>query len=197
MTMCGLAILLAGINTPPPSVAPRPGDHAALMRGEVVKRLEPIAGAAVPRMRAYMLIDAPPAKVFSVIDHCGDFNKVMPRVVYSKELSRKAGMVVCKIKIDLPLFLGTLVSVTRGQHTYGPSQWSREWSLVSGTFERNTGRWSISAYKGNAKVSLVEYCIHAIPKLYLPNALLRKANGRSIPGMLRHLRKLITGKEKR
>ena len=121
----------------------------------------------------------------------------MPRTTYSKELSRKGNIVVCKIKIELPLFMGTLVTVTRGQHTIGPPKWGRAWSFVSGTFERNAGRWVISAYKGNPKLSLIEYCIHAIPDLPLPNALLRQANGRGIPGLLRGLRKQLTGKETR
>ena len=195
--MFAFAFLLAGINTPPASVPPRASDHKALMRGDIVKRMEPVAGAAVPRMRAYALIDAPPAQVFALIDRCDNYHRVMPRTSYSKELSRDGNTVVCKIKIELPMFLGTLVSVTRGHHTVGPPKWGRAWSLVSGTFKHNAGRWVISAYKGNPNLSLIEYCIHAVPDLSLPDMVLRKANGRGIPGLLRGLRKRLTGKETR
>ena len=56
---------LAGINVSPSPVPPRASDYAALDRGEVVKRVEPVKGAAVPRVRAYIVIDAPPQKMFA------------------------------------------------------------------------------------------------------------------------------------
>lgn len=190
-------VLMAGINTPPDSVPPRPSDHAALVKGDVVRRMEPVAGAAVPRMRAYALIDAPPAKVYALIDRCGDYKNLMPRTIYSRERSRVGDVVVCEVHIKLPFFLGTLKSITRAKHQQGAPVWGRAWRLVSGTFERNAGRWTLTAYQGNPKVTLVEYAIHAVPKLSLPNAVLRKANGRGIPKMMRGLRQRVTGKPER
>ena len=116
---------LAALNTPPASLPPKPSDLKALERGEVIKRIEPVKGAPVPRVRAYILIDAPPQKMFALIDRCGDYKKIMPRMPLSRELSRKGREVVCKVQIKLPMFLGTLNSVTRGVHTVGPPAWGR------------------------------------------------------------------------
>ena len=193
MLSAGL-ILLGGLNTSPASLPPRAADFAALERGEVIKRVEPVKGAPVPRVRAYMLLDAPPQKMFDLIDKCGRYTQFMPRVSLSKELSRKGEVVTCQVKIKLPYYLGTLESVTRGIHTAGPKSWGRAWTLVSGTYERNVGRWTLTPYKGNPKITLVEYVLHAIPNLSIPDVLLRKANGRAIPGMLRGFRKRLTGK---
>jgi len=121
----------------------------------------------------------------------------MPRMPLSRELSRKGREVVCKVQIKLPMFLGTLNSVTRGVHTVGPPAWGRAWTLVSGDYKRNVGRWRLTPYKGNPNVTLVEYVLHAVPDLSLPNSVLRSANGRAIPGMLRSFRKRLTGKETR
>ena len=188
---------LAALNTPPASLPPKPSDLKPLERGEVIKRIEPVKGAPVPRVRAYILIDAPPQKMFALIDRCGDYKKIMPRMPLSRELSRKGREVVCKVQIKLPMFLGTLNSVTRGVHTVGPPAWGRAWTLVSGDYKRNVGRWRLTPYKGNPNVTLVEYVLHAVPDLSLPNSVLRSANGRAIPGMLRSFRKRLTGKETR
>ena len=190
-------VLAAGAHTPPASVPPRPSDAKALERGEVVKRVEPVAGAPVPRMRAYILIDTPAEKVYALINRCGDYSTFMPRTVKSVERSRTGKTVVCELHIKLPFFLGHLKTVTRGTHTVGPPAWGRVWRLVSGTFLRNVGRWRFTPWKGDPKVTLVEYAIHAVPDLKLPDMILRKANGRSVPGMLRILRKKLTGSETR
>jgi len=188
---------LASINVSPGSIPPRASDYAALDRGEVIKRVEPVKGAAVARVRAYIVIDAPPQKMFALIDQCNDYIKIMPRMTYSKELQRQGNRVTCKVKIKLPYFLGTLESVTQGIHTVGPPTWGRAWTLVSGNYKRNVGRWNLTAYKGNPNKTLVEYVLHGVPDLAIPDMLLRKANGRAIPGMLRDFRKRLTGKSTR
>ena len=173
---------LAALNTPPASLPPKPSDLKPLERGEVIKRVEPVKGAPVPRVRAYILIDAPPQKMFTLIDRCGDYKKIMPRMPLSRELSRKGREVVCKVQIKLPMFLGTLNSVTRGVHTVGPPAWGRAWTLVSGDYKRNVGRWRLNPYKGNPNVTLVEYVLHAVPDLSLPNSCAPIGEWSSHPG---------------
>ena len=195
--MLSVLVGLAGINVAPSPVPPRASDYAALDRGEVVKRVEPVKGAAVSRVRAYIVIDAPPQKMFALIDQCNDYIKIMPRMTYSKELKRQGNRVTCKVKIKLPYFLGTLESVTQGIHTVGPPSWGRAWTLVSGNYKRNVGRWHLTAYQGNPAKTLVQYVLHGVPDLSIPDVLLRKANGAAIPGMLRQFRKRLTGKTSR
>ena len=190
-------VWLASLNVSPGSVPPRASDYAALERGDVIKRVEPVKGAAVPRVRAYIVIDTPPQKMFALIDQCDDYAKIMPRMTYSKELARQSNRVTCQVKIKLPYFLGTLESITKGVHTIGPPSWGRAWTFVSGNYKRNVGRWHLTRYKGNPDKTLVEYVLHGVPDLPIPNVLLRQANGAAIPGMLRTFRKRLTGKVSR
>jgi ribosome-associated toxin RatA of RatAB toxin-antitoxin module len=190
------SVLILGAFSPA-SKQPAASDHAALRRGEVLSRNEVVQGSDFPLTRGYALIDAPPAKVFALIDKCGNYSKVMPRTAESKELSRRGNVIVCKVVIELPFFMGNLTSITRGVHTIGPPFWGRSWKLISGTFKHNTGLWTMRPYRGDPSVTLVEYALHALPTIYLPDALLERAAGKGVPNMLRSLRKVLTGKEKR
>jgi ribosome-associated toxin RatA of RatAB toxin-antitoxin module len=163
----------------------------------VVTRTESVPGFALPRLRAYPLIDAAPPKVFAVINRCGAYTEFMPRTVKSVELRRNGATVTCEVHIQLPFFLGRLKSVTRGVHSIGPPAWGRAWQMLRGNFKRNVGRWRFSAWRGNPAVTLVEYTVHAVPDLFVPNALIGKANLRSIPNMIRALRKRLTGRTER
>jgi ribosome-associated toxin RatA of RatAB toxin-antitoxin module len=191
-----ISLLILGVYAPT-SKPPTASDHLALQRGEVVSRSEAVPGSDFLLTRGYALIDAPPAKVFGLIDKCGNYTKVMPRTVESKELSRRNNVIVCKVVIELPMFLGRLKSVTRGVHTIGPPFWSRKWKLISGNFRHNTGLWTMRAYRRDPSVTLVEYALYALPNMHLPDVILKRATGKGVPNMLRRLRKILTGKETR
>ena len=192
-----LATLLLAANQSPAAAPIRAADHGALSRGEVVIRREKVRGIPLFLVRAVALIDAPPATVFRVIDDCGRYKTFMPRTTLSREIRRVGTRVDCEVHVELPMFFGTLKSITRGVHTAGPKVWSRAWTFVSGTYEHNVGRWTVQPYRGNSKLSVVEYAIHAVPQVSLPDAILARANGSAVSNLLRTIRKQVTGSEKR
>ena len=192
-----LTIALLAANQSPAAGAIRASDHGALSRGEVVIRTEKVKGVPLKLVRAVALIDAPPARVFKVIDNCSGYKRFMPRTTLSRERRRRGKIVDCEVHVELPMFFGTLRSVTRGVHTAGPKVWSRAWTLVSGTYDHNVGRWTIQPYRGNPKLSVVEYAIHAVPQVSLPDAILARANGSAVVNLLKTIRKQVTGSETR
>lgn len=161
-----------------------------LDRGDVLVSARAVAGSDLPEVTAQAVINAPPAKLWRIIDDCGNYQHTMPRIVASKELERKGNRVVCQVKVGLPFPLSDLTSVTEATIVAGPPKWSRTWHLLRGDFDRNEGSWTLTPFDAEGQRTLAVYRIHAEPHTSLPAAVLRKGQRDSLPQMLEHLREL-------
>lgn len=165
-------------------------DTARLDGGEILVVARPVPGSSLPEVTARAVIDAPPEKLWAILQDCGNYQKTMSRVASSKELSRQGNKVVCQVEIGLPFPLSNLTGVTEATHTIGPPKWVRAWKLISGDYDANTGSWTLTTWKDNPQRTLAVYKVHAVPKSSVPDAILRKAQKSALPAMMEHLRKI-------
>ena len=175
---------------PPPALPMTADDRLRLERGEVVVRSWK-SKRGFPRGLARVVIEAPPERVFRIIDNCNRYRYNMKLVSYSKQLSRRGSVVMCEVVVDLPFPFGSLRSITKGIHTVGPPMWGRKWSLVSGDYQVNAGAWELTRYRGNPKRTLVTYRTHIEPNISLPDFVVASTQKRSLPMMLKGLQELV------
>lgn len=161
-----------------------------LNAGEILIQTHKVAGSDTPEFSMTAVIEAAPQRVWSLISHCNDFVRTMPRVKRSKELSRKGDVIICRVTVDLPFPFGDLTSTTEARHEVGKGIMRRTWRLLSGDFKANSGSWTLTAFAGNAKRTLVSYRTHVIPNIFLPGWVRRAAQKSSMPNLIKNLRRL-------
>ncbi|MBK7858709.1 MAG: SRPBCC family protein [Archangiaceae bacterium] len=163
--------------------------RARLEAGEVVITTEPVAGSELPRAIAEGVIDAPPEKVWAMIEDCGTYPKNMPRIKTVTVLERDAGTQVCRTTADAPFPIGDLTSETRAVMTVEPGvRWERKWSFLKGDYTANSGSWVLTPYQGDGKRTDARYQIHVEPKLHVPNALVTSAQKSGLKDLFARLR---------
>ncbi|MBL9036914.1 MAG: hypothetical protein JNG84_00235 [Archangium sp.] len=166
-----------------------------LARGDVIVSTEPVAGSDIPRVTVQGVIDAPPEKMWTIIDDCGNYAKHMPRIAASTEVSRDGNKVTCRITADMPWPVSDLTSESAGVHTVEPGKrWMREWKLVRGDYVQNTGRWVLTPFGTDATRTLAMYQVHVQPKVALPQALLNSAQTKTLPTVIYRLREVMKAK---
>jgi hypothetical protein len=182
-------VVILGLLTATVGVAD--GDlKTRLESGEVVITTRAIAGTNLPEVTAKGIFEAPPERLWAILQDCGNYKKTMQRVVRSKEISRDGAKVICETEIGLPFPLSNLVGVTESTHVLGPPAWSRTWHLLRGDYEVNEGSWTLTRYGDDAKRTLVVYRVHAIPKSAVPDAIIRRGQHTAIPDLFNHLREI-------
>lgn len=168
-----------------------PAVRDRLARGEVLITVEPVPGSSVPAVRLQAMIDAPPERVWRLIDRCADYQETMPNVAASQELSRQDDRVRVRITVGMPFPLPNLVSVTDGVHTVIPGEiYKREWQLVEGDYKHNSGSWTLTPFDGDPARTLVRYKVHAVPKIPVPQKLQQLAQKKALPKMIAQLGRL-------
>jgi uncharacterized protein YndB with AHSA1/START domain len=167
---------------------------ARLGRGELVITTRTVPGAELPEVTLQGVVDAAPERVWKVIDDCSGYKRTLPRIADSKELWRKPGgaagtsKVSCEIVFDMPFPFSDLTAVNEADHVVGPPAWSRTWRLLRGDYERNEGSWTLTPFGEGGKRTKVVYKLLAVPKVSIPNALLRKAQTGALPDLMHKLR---------
>ncbi|MSP91513.1 MAG: hypothetical protein EXR79_06890 [Myxococcales bacterium] len=182
-SLCALAALL--------SPAPGHADDARLAKGEVLVSTREVAGCDLPEVTAQAVVDAPPEKVWRIIDDCNQYKRHMPRVSASKELERKGTTIQCEVTVDMPFPLSDLTAVTQAEHVVGPPRWSRTWKLVRGDYDRNEGAWTLTAFDAAATRTRVTYRLLVAPKTLVPNALVKKAQLSTLRDLMNRLREAV------
>jgi len=170
------------------SVPARAADdrQARLESGEAIIETHDFPGSPIPEAVLTEVIDAPPERVWQVIDNCANYAKTMVRIKAAKELSREGGVVRCECIFQSPWPMSDLRSVTVAHHTAGPDRWVREWTFEAGDYKDNRGRWLITRWpKGR---SLVEYRVHTEPRTGVPVSLLRLGVSLGLPALADKLR---------
>jgi len=197
-----------------------PRTHERLARGEVVISTEVVQGSPLPRVRVLAVIEAPPARVWQVIDRVADYRRTMGGVKQSTEISRepveggaggtgtcvrsggaslecgaeraKCERVRARITVKLPFPLQDLTSVTEAVHTVDPDRrYERRWQLVEGDYHENQGGWVLEPFAADDRRTLVRYTLHAVPTIRIPAALQGMAQKKVIPRLIEHLRRQV------
>jgi len=163
-------------------------NDARLARGEILTSSRTIAGSALPEGTAQAVIEAPPAKVWPVIDDCSRYAKTMPRVVKSRLLERGGGHVKCQITVKIPV-LGELTSITDAVHVAGPPRWSRTWRLVSGEdYKSNEGSWTLSAFDAAGTRTRAVYKMHAEINAWVPDFVVKRGQREGLTQVMEAIR---------
>lgn len=163
-----------------------------LEQGEVHVELENVPGSKAPRATVLAMIDAPPPRVWRLIDQIRDYERTMKGVKRAQELSRQDDRVRAQVTIGMPFPLKDLTSVTDGVHTVREGErYCRAWTLESGDYHRNEGSWTLEPDPAQPERTLVRYVIHAEPKIRVPGKLQQLAQKKAIPALIEQLRKLV------
>lgn len=165
------------------------GLREKLEKGDVVITQRDIKGSDLPESTMKGLVNAPPAAVWAFLSECNKYKRYMPRTKSAKQLSKKGNVVVCKVVVDMPWPMDDLWSETKAIHTVKPKLFRRAWTLIRGTYTKNSGSWTIVPYGDDGKRSLVTYKMHAEPTTAVPKWMQRKAAKSTLPDLMHAVRK--------
>ncbi len=169
-----------------------PATAAKLTRGELIIETKDVAGSAVPAIHVKAILDAPPERVWELIDRVGDFQHNMAGVKRSAELSREGDRVRARLTVGMPFPLRDLTSVTDAIHTVIPGErYQREWHLVEGDYRVNGGRWTLYPHVQDRTRTLAIYILHAEPLIPVPLAIQRLVAAKAVPRLFAHLRRRV------
>jgi hypothetical protein len=157
-----------------------------LNRGETIVETQPMAGSDLPAATATAVIEAPPERVWSIINNCSEYSHTMYRIKESRELSRDGDTVRCATTFNAPWPLPDLSAITVAHHTVGPDHWMREWKLESGDYKENSGHWLLTSWAPGR--TLVEYQVRSQPRVPVPSMLQKVALQTALPALIEKLR---------
>jgi len=170
------------------------GDEPRLDRGEVVVESHAVRGSDYQEIVARGVIDAPPTRVWKLLTHCARFRRTLPRILASKELSRRADgdvvRVVCQITADMPWPYSDLTEVTEARLTVKDGVFRRSWRLIRGDYKENRGSWELRPFRGDRR-TLLTYRAIVVPTSWVPGWIRRAAQRRTLPQMYRRFRDLV------
>lgn len=142
-------------------------------------------------VESFGVIDAPSTEVWPVLRDCAHFSKFMPRTKTSA-MNVEDGVALCHVELNLPFPLMNLWSDTKSVQREEPAgHFHRAWTLVRGTYRRNSGSWSIVPWGPEGKKSLVTYAIDSDPIILVPDGILRSAQTGSLPEVFQSIRKRV------
>lgn len=183
-----VSVLVLGICAP----AFGQGKEGRLDKGEVIIKTVDVDGFDIPKVTMEAVINAPPEKVWAIIDQCDNYVKTMVGLSFAKELSRKGNKITCKTTADLPWPLDDLTATTLATHTVVPGKrWQRAWKLVEGDFEFNTGSWSLQHFKDDPNRTHVTYKVLVKPTTSVPDSVKAAAAKSTLPDLIKHLREQV------
>lgn len=162
-----------------------------LERGEIVTSSRSIPGSDLPEGTSQAVIEAPPAKVWAVIDDCGRYKGVMPRVIASRQVERKGDKVQCEITVKIPV-LGELKSITEATHIAGPPKWSRTWHLLTGAdYKVNEGSWTLTAFDAAGTRTRAVYKMHAELNAWVPGFIVKRGQTEGLMQVMQGVRSAV------
>ncbi len=163
-----------------------------LSKGKISVRTVAVKGSDAPRAIVTGVVNAPPEKVWKVLENCNNYKKTFGRLISSKLLKQSGDQYICKVVVDMPFPLGDLSGVTRATHKVEPGkEWSRKWTLIRGDYTRNDGSWVVRPFGDAGTRSWVQYQVHAEPNIPIPGWIRNEAQKSTLPDMSKKLRKAV------
>lgn len=188
-----LCLLVVSSSALAEEVVPRPKlnekETRKLDSNEIVVRdLKPTDNKGVAA-ESMGIIDAPTTEVWPILKECEHFMHFMPKMKKSAMLDEN-GERLCHTELRLPFPLTDLWSDTRSVYKDDGTSFMRAWTLVRGTYHRNSGSWHVLPW-GDGTKTLVVYTIDSDPKMIVPDALIRSAQTGSLPDVFAAIRKRV------
>ncbi len=147
----------------------------------------------VPSARAEAILDAPPERVWDVVDRCADYKNTLVSVRESKELARTDTTRRCELTVEMPFPLPNLTGTTDATVESVPGKlWRRSWQLVDGDYRKNSGSWTLTP-ESNQRTRVV-YTLIAQPKMPVPQFALRMGQQQAIPKLFDKLEAQAQGR---
>ncbi len=137
------------------------------------------------------VIDAPTSEIWPIVRECQHFSKFMPRTRKSAVIEEN-GEKLCSVELQMPWPIINLVAVSRSALTEQGNTYRREWSLVRGTYHRNTGSWLLLPWGDEGAKTLVVYTLDSDPAVLIPDGILRAAQTGSLPEVFKSIRGRVT-----
>lgn len=187
-TILGLALVMLFSA---PAAARDEAFLRALDRGEIAVYTREVKDCDHPELVLKAVINAPPQRVWRIVRDCGNYQRTIPRVKASELISRKGTKVACRVTVDVPFPYSDKTSITDAVHTTGPPLWSRVWKLRSGDYRRNEGAWLLRYFRGDRNRTYVVYRVLAVTKAWVPGWIKNMAQKRSLPKMIKRIRRLV------
>lgn len=170
---------------------PNEKDLKEMLEGETLVSTKEIKGYDQPMLIAQGIFNAPPEKLWKIIEDCNHYTKTMESILSSKELFQKNNVSRCEIVVDLPWPMDDLRSVSDATHTeQAPDFFQRAWTLVEGDYTTNQGSWTLIGLENGTK-TWAYYEVLVVPKMGVPDFLKNMAQKSKMPSLFKHLRKQI------
>ena len=187
------SLLSSALAVAQPVVAPplTEAETKKLDSGEtVIHEVKPTDNKGIG-VESFGVIDAPSSEVWPVLRDCQHFYLFMPRTKDSS-VKEEPGGPLCHVELRLPFPLMNLWSDTRSVFREEPvGHFHREWTLVRGTYRRNSGSWTLIPWGAEQKKTLVVYAIDSDPAILIPDGILRSAQTGSLPEVFSAIRKRV------
>lgn len=188
-----LTVLLSGIAAAQSISVPAftEAEVKRLEAGEIVlHEVKPTDNKGIG-VESFGIIDAPSTEVWPILRECAHFSKFMPRIKTSA-MKEEDGVSLCHVELKLPFPLMNLWSDTKSvQREDPPGHFRRAWTLVRGSYRRNSGSWTVVPWDAEGKKTLVGYAIDSDPIILIPDGLLRSAQTGSLPEVFAAIRKRV------
>ena len=165
--------------------------EARLDKGEVLVTKKKVPGSDMPKMKVQAVIEAPADVVWGIVSDCDNLHRHMSSIAKSRVVKRRGRIYECETEVHIPGPFSNLTSVTEVVEVPGPPVWKRTWTLLHGDYHVVDGSWRIEDFQGSQKRTLATYTIHAIPKISLPDFILKLAHGRATKRLIRDVRKAV------
>ncbi len=187
-----LVLITTGSLLPRNSSAQKlsPKQRESLRRGEIITRTLRV-NKTQGHGEAIGVVDAPPARVFTVIADVAHYKEFMTRVTESKVIKREGNTYDFAYTIDMPWPLADYHCVTHNVHKVDAKhqRYERRWKLVSGTFNQNEGYWRLRPWPGGK--TLVTYSVVVQPKTAVPDFIVNFVAKKALPRAIKSIRKRL------
>jgi hypothetical protein len=151
------------------------------------------------RGELYAVIHAEPSKVWQ---HIYDYNEVKtwyPDMLESKLLSRKGDDAELSGKIDMPLVIDDRYYKLTANYTTSPTKVEDKLAYVgqfsyikgSGNLKDMHGYWLVMENPSKKGTTLLKYVVNADLGIWLPDFVLRWAQSRMFPGIIKGIEKKL------
>lgn len=166
---------------------------AALSKGEIFVYSQEVKGSETPQVVVKAVVDAPPQKVWRIIEDCAKYKDRMPRIAESKLVKKVSKNVfICQTTVDLPFPLSNLTATTRSVHKIKKDKrYRRSWSLIKGDYKVNSGSWTLTPFDKAGTRTMVVYRAQAEPTTSVPDWVREKAQKSSLPDMMERVREEV------
>ncbi len=125
-----------------------------LEAGEVLVRMEPVAGSGIREGVAAAVVDFPPERVFRAVADLEHWDEWVPFMTAADARPLASGEIESEQRLELPSFIGTRRFRVRARAAAptpgGPRRWTLRWSYVpgSGNVAAHRGEWTLVEHAG-------------------------------------------------